>query len=345
MPYKKPHKLQKGDTIAVISPSWEGPFKYPHIYENGLKILHEWGLKIKEYPSTRAASDSPNRSPQARAQDVNDAFADKNIQAIIPSIGGDGSVLLLPFLNSTIISQNPKILMGFSDTSPLLTYIHTLGLITFYGPSIMAGFSQMENLPQTFKNHVRDILFNPQEYYEYNAYKQFSEGYPSWAKPENTGKINKLKSDNGWKLVQGQGIVEGELFGGCIEVLEGLKSTNFWPSPNFWNGKILFFETRETKPLVYWVQWMLRNYGMQGIFEKISALLFGRPNDYTDEEKDKLYITIKDVVAKEFGRPDLPIITNMDFGHTDPHLVMPLGVKAQLDCDLKKFKLVESWLS
>ena len=86
---------------------------------------------------------------------------------------------------------------------------------------------------------------------------------------------------------------------------------------------------------------MLRNYGMQGIFDKISALLIGRPRDYSEEEKKSLNENILSVVNTEFKNSSLPIITNMDFGHTDPQWILPLGIKAEFDCHTKEFRLIE----
>ena len=344
MQYKKPAKLKQGDTVAIVSPSWGGPSVFPHVYENGLKVLNEWGLKVKEYPTARADADFLGRDHRARAKDINDAFADKEVKAIFASIGGDDSVRLLPFLDKKIITENPKIIMGYSDTTTLLVFGNLQGFVTLHGPAIMAGLSQIENLPESFKSHVHEMLFEPKQSYEYKPYGEYCEGYLDWSKPENVGKIKELKTDTGWRFLQGSGKIEGELFGGCIEVLEFLKGTDFWPTKEFWSGKILFFETSEEKPPIDHVKWMLRNYGTQGIFEKVSAVIFGRARDYSPEEKDMLDNTIKSVIADEFEKPNLPIVTNMDFGHTDPQFILPLGVKAELDCENKKFRLVESWL-
>jgi len=344
MIYKKPQKLNRGDTIAVVSPSWGGPSVFPHVYENGLKVLNEWGLKVKEYPTTRADAGFLSRDHRARAKDINDAFADKEVKAILTSIGGDDSVRLLPFLDRKVIAENPKIIMGYSDITTLLVFGNLQGFVTLYGPTIMAGFSQIENLPESFKSHVYEMLFEPKQIYEYQPYGSYCEGYPDWSKSENVGKIKELKKDAGWKFLQGSGKVEGELFGGCIEVLEFLKGTEFWPTKEFWNEKILFFETSEEKPPIDHVKWMLRNYGTQGVFEKISAVIFGRARDYSPEEKDALDNAIIGVIVEEFEKPHLPIVTNMDFGHTDPQFILPLGTKAELDCQNKKFRLVESWL-
>lgn len=345
MKYFKPKKLEKGDTIAVVSPSWGGPSIFPYIYENGLEVLREWGLKIKEYPTVRANVGYLRSNPQIRAKDINDAFVDPVVKAIITSIGGDDSVRILPYLDKEIIKSNPKIFIGYSDATIIHTYCNQLGLITFYGPSIMAGFSQMRALPENFERHVREMLFQPNQSYEYKPYDAYCDGYPDWADKENTGKINDLKKNNdGWKWLQGSGVVQGELFGGCLEVLEMIKATDFWPNNEFWNKKILILETSEAKPSLHEVDHVLRNYGMQGIFSKISGLLFGRARDYSDKEKLELEKKIISIVAGEFGQTDLPIIANVDFGHTDPQLVFPLGIKAEIDCQKRKLRLIEPWL-
>jgi muramoyltetrapeptide carboxypeptidase LdcA involved in peptidoglycan recycling len=340
----KPNRLRQGDTVAIVSPSWGGPSVFPHIYENGLKVLEEWGLKIKEFSTAKMDASFLRSNPQVRANDINAAFADPKVKAVFASIGGDDSVRILPFLDKKVIAENIKILMGHSDTSTLHVFANLQELVTFYGPSIMAGFSQMESLSKSFKSHVREILFEPKESYEYKPYKQYCDGYPDWANKENLGKVNPMKSDDGWHWLQGKGTVQGELFGGCIEVLEMMKATDFWPSQDFWKGKIFFLETSEEKPSIRYIDHVLRNYGMLGVFDKISCFIFSRARDYSDEEKKELEEKIVSIVAKEFGKPDLSIVANFDVGHTDPQLVLPLGVKTEIDCQNKKIRLVESWL-
>ena len=330
--------------MAIVSPSWGGPSVFPHVYENGIKVLREWGLKIKEFPTAKMDASFLRANPQVRAKDINDAFTDPKVKAIFTSIGGDDAVRILPFVNKKIIADNPKILMGYSDTSTLHVFSNLQGLITFYGPSIMAGFSQMDNLPETFKSHVRDILFEPIESYEYHPYRKYCDGYPDWTKKENLGKVNPMKSDDGWHWLQGKTKVQGELFGGCIEVLEMMKATDFWPSQDFWKGKIFFLETSEDKPSIHYIGHVLRNYGLLGVFDQISGFIFSRARDYSDEEKNQLEKKIISIIAKEFGKPDLPVVANFDVGHTDPQLVLPLGVKTEIDCATKQIKLVERWL-
>lgn len=80
---------------------------------------------------------------------------------------------------------------------------------------------------------------------------------------------------------------------------------------------------------------------MQGVFDRASALLVGRARDYSDAEKAELDETVVGVVAGEFGATSLPIVTNLDFGHTDPQWILPLGVRAEVDVDTRRFRLLE----
>lgn len=342
MKYIKPQRLNHGDTIGIVSPSWGGPSMFPEVYEKGIENLKDLGLKVKEYPTVRADAKYLYENPKARAEDINRAFADKEIKAIIPSIGGDDSVRILPLLDKDLIKLNPKILMGYSDTTMLTTFCNRLGLVTFNGPSIMAGFSQMKNLPDQFSTHIKDFLFGNFDNYEYKPFSLYSDGYPMWNDKDSVGKVKKLKPTSGWRWLQGQGVVRGQIFGGCIEALEFIKGTDFWFGDDFWNDKLLFLETSEEKPTPTQIKYMLRNYGMQKIFDKVNAVLFGRARDYSDEEKSQLDETILSVIKDEFGKHDLMIVTNMDFGHTDPQIILPLGVEAELNYDKKEFRLTEA---
>ncbi len=342
MNFIKPPRLRVGDKVGIVSPSWGGPSVYPHIYENGLSVLRSLGLEIKEFPTARADDRFLADNPRARAADINDAFADPEVKAIFASIGGDDAIRILPFLDREVIKGNPKILMGYSDTTTLLTFINQLGLVTFNGPSVMAGFSQAAALPETFIQHVKALLFSPEEEYEYLSFGVYCDGYLDWRDVGNVGKTRGLKADGGWRFIQGAGVVTGKLFGGCIEVLEVINGTPFWPSKEFWQGKVLFLETSEEKPSIQRVKRMLRNYGMQGIFTQVEAVLFGRARDYSDSEKLEFDQMILDVIRGEFGRTELPIVSNVDFGHTDPQFILPLGILAEVDCSKRSFRLLES---
>jgi muramoyltetrapeptide carboxypeptidase LdcA involved in peptidoglycan recycling len=339
----KPERLHIDDAVAIVSPSWGGPSVFPHVYDLGIHLLQAWGLRIVEYPTARMPAAELAAHPELRTADINRAFADPDIKAIIASIGGNDSVRILPHLDAAVIGAHPKILLGYSDTTTLHLFCAAQGLVTLHGPSIMAGFAQMAALPD-YAAHVRHMLFVAAPGHDYRPYAQYADGYPDWRHATKAGQVNVLRPHDGWRLLQGQGTVEGILFGGCVEVLEMVRATNFWPPADFWSGKLLFLETSEEAPSADAVASILRSYGALGIWDKVAGLLVGRAARYSDEGKLALDAALVAVIGGEYGRPDLPIISNMDFGHTDPQFVLPLGIRARLDCAGLTLRLVESWL-
>ena len=109
LPPKKPRALKPGSRVAIVTPSWGGPAAVPHRYEMGLRELRErFGLEVVEMPHTRADADWIWRNPQARADDVNAAFADPSINGIITAIGGDDSIRILPYIDQKAIADQPQ---------------------------------------------------------------------------------------------------------------------------------------------------------------------------------------------------------------------------------------------
>ncbi len=339
----KPPRLRPGDAIGVLSPSSGAAHRFPHVLDLGLRNIERvLQCSTREFPTTRMPDDELYRNPKRRAADINDAFADRKVNAIFATIGGDDSVRILPYLDMETILANPKILMGFSDTTTLTTYLNQHGLVTFNGPSVMAGFAQMRHLPHEFEDHVRGMLMSPTSETSCSAYSKWSDRYMDWNTPGYDGEIADL-ADNSeeWRWLQGVGSVEGRLFGGCIEVLEFMKGTGFWPTSEFWRDRVLFLETSEEKPTVSQVKYMLRNYGSMGVLQCLKAVLLGRARGYSTQEKQELYETIVRVVSVEFELTHLPVVANMDFGHTDPQLIMPLGIMARIDCEAQTVELTE----
>jgi len=134
----KPKKIKPGSRIAIISPSNGLSFLFPDNYELGLKNLKEiFGFEIVEMPTARMSPDELYKNPKLRADDINRAFADCSIDGVITSIGGYESVRILKYLDIDIIKKNPKLIMGFSDATTFLSYLNYLGMITFYGLSMV----------------------------------------------------------------------------------------------------------------------------------------------------------------------------------------------------------------
>ena len=141
--------------------------------------------------------------------------------------------------------------------------------------------------------------------------------------------------------LQGEARGEGHLLGGCADVLEMLKGTRWWPPLEDWRGAVLYLETSEEAPPPNLVEYWLRNYASQGILPVLSALLLARPYGYTDEMKEELYRVVKKVLA-EGGLEGLPVVANMDFGHTSPMMVLPNGCRVSVDPVARRVEVLEA---
>src|SRR5579863_3569937 len=125
-----PPKLRKGDHVAIVSPSWAGAGVFPEVHEKGLRVLRErFGLVPVEFPTTRLIG----ASPQDRARDLNAAFADPEIKAVMAVIGGSDQIAVLPFIDQEILRSNPKAYFGYSDNTNLLNLLWTLGIASYHG--------------------------------------------------------------------------------------------------------------------------------------------------------------------------------------------------------------------
>ena len=143
--------------------------------------------------------------------------------------------------------------------------------------------------------------------------------------------------------MQGSGIHQGHLVGGCIEVLNWLRGTAVWPTPEQWRGAVLFIETSEEAPSPTDVKRGLRAFAAAGVLKELSGILFGRPGGQVPVEQFSAYDeAVTQVVVNEEKLTDVPIVTRMDFGHTDPMTVLPLGVECEIDCDAERVSIHEN---
>jgi len=341
----KPKKLQPGDKVAAVSLSWGGPGAFPHRYQAGKRQLEdEFGVNVVEMPHTLSDPSWLQKNPQARADDLMQAFADPSIKAIISTIGGDDSIRILPLLDLNVINSNPKIFMGYSDTTATHMACLKAGLVSFYGPTIMVGFAENGGLFPYLTDSVHKTLISSAPIGSIAQNKKgWTVEFLDWADPENQSRKRKLTPSTGWKFLQGNGVHRGHLIGGCFEGLDWLRGTDFWPESEMWQGAILFLETSEESPPPTAVLRGLRTYAAMGILKELSGVIFGRPGGQVEpgqfNEYDKV---ISQVIAEEEGLAELPVITQMDFGHTDPMFVLPYGIQAEIDCGTQMFTIIEN---
>jgi muramoyltetrapeptide carboxypeptidase LdcA involved in peptidoglycan recycling len=346
MTFIKPPRLKAGDTVAAITLSSGLAAIYPHVFETAKRNLEQiYGLKVITTPHALKDDDWIYHHPKERAEDLHWALKNPEVKGIISMIGGNESVRILPFLNHDLIRKHPKAFVGFSDTDIQHVAFLNAGVTSFHGPSMLAGIANLKAYPYMLES-FRKILF---EGYtgRLHAAPQWSETFVDWGTPNYAAKADEapgLQAGEGWQWLQGEKRVEGHLVGGCIEVLEMLKGTQWWPKSELFQNAVLYLETSEEVPALVMVECWLRNYASQGILNSISALLFARPMGYNTEMKGQLqHIILK--VLKEVGREDLPVVADVDIGHTTPLMTLPNGCKVAVDAEKKTIGLLESGIA
>ena len=338
----KPQRLQKGDKVAIVSLSngMLGEKEIFHKYEIGKKRLEEnFGLEVVTMENTLKGIKYLYEHPEKRAEDLMNAFKDKSIKAIICAIGGDDTIRLLPYIDYNIIKENPKIFMGFSDTTANHFMMYKAGLVSYYGPAFIPDFAEYVSMYDYTEKAVKELLFNAPEKYEIKKCEYWTNEHISWCEENiNKGK-KKILDPKGYEVLQGNGKVVGKLLGGCIDAFQIYNGTEIWPKLEEWKDKILFLETSEDKPSEALLTFYLRNLGAQGILSVAKGIIVGKPQD---EEFYEEYKTVYKKILKEFNREDMPVLYNVNFGHSSPIGIIPYGVECELDVDNKKITLLES---
>lgn len=338
----KPRALRSGDRVAAISLSRGWPSVYPGAYYDGKRQLEEaFGVRVIESRHALADLHWLAAHPEARAADLMEVLTDPSIQGIISTIGGDDSIRLLPFLDLSVIRANPKVFVGYSDTTVTHFAFLKAGVTSFYGPSIMAGCDENGGLLPYMTESVRQVLFAPTLP---ARIRPNSDGWTcasfDWGDEKRNEKPRRLQPCSGWQWLQGSGQHRGQLIGGCLEVVDWLRGTPVWPELSMWRNSILFLEISEDAPSPTAVAHMLRVLAATGALRETRGILFGRP--YGDEANFEAYDDALLQVLGELGLRSLPLITRMDFGHTDPKFILPYGVEAEIDCDRQQLRFLES---
>lgn len=337
----KPQRLKSGDKVATVSLSWGGAGDADLLwrYNLGKKRLEEqFGLKVVEMPNTLKGSDYLYHHPEKRAEDLMAAFSDTSIKGIFSCIGGEESIRMLSYIDFHIIKDNPKVFIGYSDTTIAHFMCLKANLSSFYGASILAEFAENIKMFDYTAYWTNKVLFDPSPIGIIPASNEWTGERIEWFE-ENTSIAKNMIKNQGYEFLQGKGVVKGPLIGGCIEVMEMMKGTSLWPSKEKFEDAILFFETSEDMPEPSYMEYWLRNYGSQGILQKVKAIIFGKP--YQEKYYEEYKASIMKIIS-ELGLLDLPIVYNMTFGHNQPMTCLPYGAMAEIDCGNKTFTILES---
>lgn len=336
-------KLSRGDQVGIISPSAGLPAIFPWVQDLGLERMRDmFGLVPVEYPTTRTMG-----APlEDRARDVMAAFADPNNKAVFASIGGSDQIKLIKYLDPQVFLDNPKPFFGYSDNTHLHNFLWSLGVPSYYGGGIMNQFGMNSKMFDMTVNSLKHALFDEGEFALEVAREYNDEGL-DWSIKENLALERKLEPNDGLQW-DGNANAEGVLWGGCVESLVAQVATaKYLPSDDDIDGAILVLETAEDIPEHWIIEYVLTGLGERGWLDKFQAVLVGRPKawefdkqltpeqkaDYRRQQRETVVNTVRQYNAH------IPIVQNLDFGHTDPQVVLPLGRKARVVANERKVYL------
>lgn len=317
----KPRALKKGDTIAIIAPS-SNPFE-----EGNIEFTYQWlaelGFKYKLGKHVFDTWGDMAGLDEARLADFHDMWRDESVAAVMPLRGGTGSVRLLPHINFEMIKANPKIIIGYSDTTGLLIPIHQkTGLVTFHGPLLGSFFESA---------------------YSYHYYQK------ALTKAKPMGLISDPISKAPWKpeypptrMIIAPGHARARLIGGCLTLIRQLMGTPFEIETE---GRLVFIEDVKEEP--HNIDRMISQLLLAGKLQKAAGIIVGECSGCVPGARRNvlpLNYSVERILRERLGDLGIPVIYGMKIGHSKEKVTLPLGVMATLDATgtSVKLKLEES---
>lgn len=332
----RPAPLQRGDTIRVISPSWFGGETFVPRAMRGVKLLESLGFRVEIGEHAFGNRGHVSGTVQERLNDLHAAFADPNVKMVLATIGGTHAADLLPRIDYDLIRNNPKIYMGFSDSTILHTAFQIeCGLATLYGPGLLTDWSEQPVMPTETLQTALHLMTSTEPLGELPQPSWWTDEFLDWESGEDTQRAREQRPNTGWNWFRG-GSATGRTIGGCLEALQHLRGTRWWPD---FTGSILCIETSEECPDPEAFDIMFGDYTRMGVLDQISGLLVARPYGFSPEQHDRFIGYLTDRTAPY----SFPIVANMDFGHTTPMITMPLGIQVSVESESQQIMVDESF--
>ncbi|RLA34394.1 MAG: LD-carboxypeptidase [Gammaproteobacteria bacterium] len=306
----KPERIRPGDKVGLVNPATAAFESEP--IEIMIEALESMELEVvlgNNYYNRHgyfAGTDAD------RASDLNTLFRDPDIKMIFAR-GGWGSARVLPLLDYDAIRGNPKVLLGYSDATALLTGVHAkTGLVTFHGPSPLNNFSA-EYFRRVVMNGEQVTMINPTDITEETL----------------------VQTENRIQTIKG-GKANGRVFGGNLTVLTAIMGSSYLPD---WDNSILFLE--DVNEAVYRVDRMLTELSLAGVLGKIKGFVFGR---CTECQPDNSYgsLTLEQVLAEHIKPLGIPAFSGSMIGHIEQQFTIPLGIDIEIDADAGSIRMLEA---
>lgn len=335
-PLISPRKAQPGDRIAIVSPSFAAPGIAPAVHEQAMRRLAEaTGLVPVEYPTTRRLGASATE----RAADLNAAFADPGIRAVLTTVGGEDQITVVPHLDAESVRADPKPFLGYSDNTNVLNWLWTQGVAAFHGGATQVHLGPGPGIDEVHARSLRAALLTGErlEITEPGASEDVGH---DWLDPRALTEYGEREETPPWTWAGPARSVTGRTWGGCAEVLQWILTAGRFPTdPAVVEGTVLLVETSEELIPARELGWILRSLGERGLLASVSAVVAARPptSHFTDRpdrlERERRRDAQRDVVLDVVARynPDAPIVVGPPFGHTRPQWIVPYGGTMTVD--------------
>jgi muramoyltetrapeptide carboxypeptidase LdcA involved in peptidoglycan recycling len=332
----RPPKASPGDRVAVVSPAFAAPAVGPEVHEQALRRLAEvTGLVPVEYPTTRRLG----ASAEDRAADLNAAFADPTIRAVLATIGGDDQITVIPHLDADLVRADPKPFLGYSDNTNLLSWLWTQGVASFHGGSTQVHLGSGPGLDDVHLRSLRAALLEGGRL-EITEPGEAEDHGLAWDSPAALRTYGEREPTEPWTWAGPARSVTGPTWGGCIEVLQWVLTAGRFPAdPAVLDGGVLLLETSEDLVPASEVGYITRSLGERGLLAAVDAVVVARATAATREQpgtpesRAAHRAEQRDVVVDTVARyhPDAVVVVGVPFGHTRPQWVLPHGGTMTVD--------------
>lgn len=331
-----PTKARRGDKVAVLSPSYAAPGEAPTVHEQAmLRLAAVTELVPVEYPTTRRLGSSARE----RADDLNAAFRDPTIRAILATIGGEDQITVVPHLDADAARADPKPFLGYSDNTNILSWLWTNGVAGFYGGSTQVHLGAGPGVDACHAVALRAALLTGErlQVTEPGHSEDFGR---DWAAPAALTEYGDREPTEPWVWAGPARTVTGRTWGGCIEVIQWILTAGRFPhDPAVLDGGVLLLESSEEVIPARDFGFILRSLGERGVLEAVDAVLVARPpaSSFTrmpDAAGRAAHRRAqRDTAIEVVGRynPGAVVCVGVPFGHTRPQWILPYGGTMTVD--------------
>lgn len=313
--------MSKG--ISIISPASSYLSVYPNRVKQGCNFLKSEGINVKIEKNALKQVSYYSSTIDERIEDVNSALNNKDIDIIMASIGGYNSNQILEKIDYKKISKSNKIFCGYSDITCLILAIHSkTNKIVFHGPTFLPEICEYPRPHDyTWDNFLNAIDFKKIDYKEP---KYVVKEFVDWnVQEKKLIERKKEKNSERW-CINRRGKTIGKIIGGNLSSILTIIDTEFLPIEKFEN-KVLFVEDTDIKIPEF--DSFMQSLKLRGVFDTIKGLIIGKFEDSENNQQ------INDFLNNFFKGYSFPIIYNVDLGHTNPMITIPIGATVLLECE------------